>query len=65
VWSDIVVVYSVVMASCLPFYDIKLNEKDVLGATFIHADLSCEALRRWLECRSLSSTGKKEIIEQS
>ena len=55
------------IASSMPFYNVELTEHDVPGAKLIHAEVganSCEALRRWLECRGLPTSGKKETLEQ-
>ena len=54
------------MASGTPFYKVVLTEDDVPGAQIEINNISAnnrEALKRWLECRGLATTGKKEILE--
>ena len=55
------------MASPLQFHDAKLCEDEVPGAKINLnniASYSCERLKRWLECRGLSTGGKKENLIQ-
>lgn len=55
------------MAASDKIYAIKLNEEDVPGAKFRCSDVSEHSvmeLKRWLECRGLTTSGKKPELVQ-
>jgi hypothetical protein len=49
----------------LASFSVKLTENDVPGAKFYRSELSVIELKKWLQCRGWSSTGKKpELINR-
>jgi len=50
-----------------PFFNIKLSENDVPGASFgdrTADDCTMVQLQRWLECRGLKTSGTKSALIQ-
>ena len=55
------------MASISAHFEINLTETDVPGAKLRHTDVSSNSileLKRWLECRGLTTAGKKDELVQ-
>lgn len=53
------------MAVSLPFIEVHLKENDIPGAKFVHKNVeehTVVQLKRWLDCRSLKTNGKKEDL---
>lgn len=54
--------YMLIMASSLPFVSVNLDESEVPGAVLTSVTIEQHTvvqLERWLQCRGVTSSGKK------